>query len=542
MDGEDQGDNRRRRMRVAKILFVCHLAALVIGLGCLLLILPHPELWDTNPIGENIFQFVLRSAGTLHVILGAATMLLFGLLFVGLRKTLIFFVGSTLVSLIMALLATSRSSPFGVDAYPTLPGFKVAGIVPYSIPLSLFYMGFTSYLLSSKLTSGLRLRGRTLWSLFLGTYLLAIWGLALNSALASEHLPWLWHEYGSYFGIPIHNLFGWMLNGMIFMSLSGLILRTNFGTQHLAIWLPFGVYIANTGFAIVLNLGVGLWFPLFLTVFLVLLPESLVLFSREEKQTSFRRGSGRLVLSQFIWLLMRAGIRIIGRRKLDLHAEGLEHLPRSGPVLIAARHFHFFYDGFTLIRIIPRRLHTIVALDWVRTRPLRFLIELGCAMADWPVVLRSEQLREQRSDGRKVYTPVEGRQYLRHVALDVARLLRSGEILVIFPEAYPNIDPHPTPKSDLDAFLPFRPGFIKLAELAERDRKTRVAIVPVGLNYTRERGKRWHATVRFGQALFLSDFASDEQVLHAVEERVHALSCTISPSISSHTPEEVPPS
>jgi len=542
MDGEDPGDNRGYRMRVAKILFVCHLAALAIGLGCLLLILPHPELWDTNPIGENIFQFVLRSAGSLHILFGAATMLLFGLLFVGPYKTIIFFVASTLVSLIMVLLVTSKGSPFGVNAYPTLPGFKVAGIVPYSIPLSCFYMGFTSYLLSSKLTSGLKLRQQTLWSLVLGTYFLAIWGLALNSALASEHLPWLWREYGSYFGMPLRNLFGWMLNGLIFMSLSRLLWRTNFDTQHLAIGLPFGVYIANTGFAMVLNLGVGLWFPLFLTALLVLLPESLVLFPREEPHTSTRPAPGRIALSQSIWLLMRASSRIIGRCRLDLHAEGLEHLPRSGPVLIAARHFHYFYDGYTLIRSIPRRLHTIVALDWIRTRPLRLLIELGCAMADWPVVLRSEQLRKHGTDGRKAYAPVESRQYLRHVALDVVRLLRSGEILVIFPEAYPNIDPHPTLKSDLDTFLPFRPGFVKLAELAERDRRTRVAIVPVGLIYTRGRGKRWHTTVRFGQALFLSDFASDEQVLRAVEERVHALSYTVSPSISSHTLEEMPPS
>ena len=529
-------------MRVAKLLFVCHLAALAIGLGCLLLILPHPELWDTNPVGENIFQFVLRSAGSLHILFGAATMLLFGLLFVGPRKTLIFFAASTLVSLIMVLLVTSKSSSFGVDAYPTLPGFKVAGIVPYSIPLSWFYMSFTSCLLASKLTSGLRLRRQTLWSLVMGTYFLAIWGLALNSALASEHLPWLWHEYGSYFGMPMHNPFGWILNGLILMSLSRLLWRTNLDTQHLAIWLPFGVYIANTGFAMVLNLGGGLWFPLFLTALLVLLPESLVLFPREEPDISSQPGPGRIALSQSVWLLMRAGSRIIARRKLHLHAEGLDHLPRSGPVLIAARHFHYFYDGYSLVRSVPRRLHTIVALDWVQTRPLRFVIELACAMADWPVVLRSEQFHKHAADGRKAYTPVEARRYLRHVALDVVRLLRSGEILVIFPEGYPNIDPHPTPKSDLDAFLPFRPGIVKLAELAEKDGQTRVAIVPAGLTYTRERGKRWHTTVRFGQALFLSDFAGTEQILHAVEERVHALSYTVSPSTSSHTLEETPPS
>src|SRR5260370_19572137 len=166
--------------------------------------------------------------------------------------------------------------------------------------------------------------------------------------------------------MPMHNLFGWMLNGLIFMSLSRLLWRTNFDAQHLAIWLPFGVYIANTGFAMVLNLGVGLWFPLFLTALLVLLPESLVLFPREESHTSSQPGPGRIALSQSIWLLMRAGSRIIGRCRLDLHAESLEYLPPSRPGLIAAPHFPYFYAGYTLVRSTPPPLHTIFPVSLIR--------------------------------------------------------------------------------------------------------------------------------------------------------------------------------
>jgi 1-acyl-sn-glycerol-3-phosphate acyltransferase len=126
--------------------------------------------------------------------------------------------------------------------------------------------------------------------------------------------------------------------------------------------------------------------------------------------------------------------------------------------------------------------------------------------------------------------------------VDAVRLFRSGELLVIFPEGYPNIDPHPTPKADLDAFLAFRSGFVKMAEQAERDGRTQVAIIPAGLIYTRERGKGWHATVRFGPALFLSDFASAEQLRRAVEARVHALSSALPPpATSSHTPGETLP-
>lgn len=531
-------------MKVVKTLFFCHLVALVCGLGGLLIISPHPELWDTNPFGQIIFPFILRFASSLHVLFGAATMLLFGLICVGSRKTIIFFAVSTLISLSMELLGTITGFPFGVSSATTYPGIKVAGIVPYSILLSWFYMGFTSYLLASKLTSRLKLRRQMLWSLVLGTYFLMTWNLALDWAMASEHVPIqarIWHEYGSYFGMPVRNLLGWTMNGVIFMVLGRLLWRTNADTKRLVAWLPFGVYTANTGFVMALDLGVGLWFPLCLSALLVLLPESLVLIPGEEMRTS-QTGPTRTAFSQSIWLVIRAGSWIIAKSALNPRAEGLEHIPRSGPVLIAARHFHYFYDGYILVRTIPRRLHTIVALDWVKSRGLRTVIEFACALADWPVILRSEQFREHEDGEQWAFNPIEVRQYLRQVTLATVRLLRSGEILVIFPEGYPNIDPHPTPKPDLDAFLPFRPGFVKMAELAERDRHTQVAIVPAGLSYTREQGKHWQATVRYGPALFLSDFDNAEQLLIAVEERVHALSYTVLPSILSHTPEETSPS
>ncbi len=74
-------------MRVIKILFFCHLAALVFGIAGLLVMLPHPELWDWNPSLIEVFNFGISYAGSLHIIFGAATMLLFGLLFIGTRKT-----------------------------------------------------------------------------------------------------------------------------------------------------------------------------------------------------------------------------------------------------------------------------------------------------------------------------------------------------------------------------------------------------------------------------------------------------------------------
>lgn len=107
------------------------------------------------------------------------------------------------------------------------------------------------------------------------------------------------------------------------------------------------------------------------------------------------------------------------------------------------------------------------------------------------------------------------------------RLLRQGEVLAIFPEAYPTIDPHSPTRQDDEAFLPFRSGFARLVELAERDGTTHVAVIPTSLEY--RRGDRWHATLRFGSPLWRADFATRAQFVRAVEQRVHALSTTQAP-------------
>lgn len=104
-------------MRTVKILFFYHLAALVFGLGGLLIAMPHPELWDNSPFAVEVFNFGIRYAGSLHILFGAAAVLLFGLLIVGTRKTLIFFVIATTIPLGMELLGTSTGFPFGPYSY-----------------------------------------------------------------------------------------------------------------------------------------------------------------------------------------------------------------------------------------------------------------------------------------------------------------------------------------------------------------------------------------------------------------------------------------
>jgi uncharacterized membrane protein len=554
-------------MRVVKILFFCHLAALVFGIAGLLVMLPHPELWSWNPFLIEVFNFGIRYAGSLHIIFGAATMLLFGLLFVGTRKTLIFFMASTSISLSMELIGTSTGFPFGPYSYTSFLGIKILDHVPYSIPLSWFYMGFTSYILASMIVSRLwqryymaptrlanaatqlPLRGQasrkeTFWSLVLGAYFLTVWDLALDPAMASNYLPlhfWIWHQTGPYFGMPISNLVGWSVTGLAFMGVSRLLWRTNLDPERIVAWLPFGMYAANIGFAIALDLSARLWLPSLMAVILGVVPASLVFFLQPDRRARKTAVANNSVFKRIsVWALHK-GSWVIGRRKVKLVVEGLENVPRTGPVLIVARHYHHLYDGCVLLRAVPRRLHILVALDWVRKRWLRSFMELACTLVDWPIVLRAEQLNEdavQHSEtASKAYSLNETRVYLRHAMKDSIRLLRDGEVLVVFPEAYPDIDPQNTPKVATHTVLPFRPGFARLVELTERDEQTTIAIVPAGLSYVQN--GRWHITLRFGPALSRSDYVDSTHLARDVEKRVRELSNERNAAVSTHAEETI---
>lgn len=216
--------------------------------------------------------------------------------------------------------------------------------------------------------------------------------------------------------------------------------------------------------------------------------------------------------------IVSALARLVTPLRVRVDVEGLENVPLRGPVLIAAHHFHHAWDGFVLLASLPRPLSIVIALDWIPLRPLRVLMESVAAVAGWPVVIRPDGPARL---GRGAYRLEEAPRYLRVAARSVIRSLRAGKAVVIFPEAYPNVDPVFTVKRPESRFLPFRSGFVKLAAYAHRGQAP-IPIVPTGLSY--QTGRRWHVTVRFGEPIYLLSGLDMGDVARAVEEQVHVLS------------------
>lgn len=263
----------------------------------------------------------------------------------------------------------------------------------------------------------------------------------------------------------------------------------------------------------------------------------LVLLPSTNKLAPLTTDNHQSIIRRISQLSIRTSSRIIAKRHITLEVEGREHIPTRGAVLIVARHFHYLYDGCALLNATPRQPHFLVALDWVQQGWLRCLMELACSLADWPIVLRSKQFNQTSCTRHSAYSPSEVIPYLRHACTDTVRLLRHEEVLVIFPEAYPTIDPNTTTKRGPDEFLPFQPGFAHLVKMAERYGQTQVAIVPAGLTYSQN--EHWHITLRFGQALSRSDFSDTTQLVQAVEQQVQELSLPISPLPYSYSREVI---
>jgi putative membrane protein len=213
------------------------------------------------------------------------------------------------------------------------------------------------------------------------------------------------------------------------------------------------------------------------------------------------------------WSFLRRSATQVVRRNLDLDVEGLEHVPDTGPVILAARHVHHLYDGCALLATIPRPLHIVVALDWVANRPGRLTMDRLCAGARWPVVLRQE--------GPKATSTAGAARAWRTAIRDALGLLAEGRVVLVFPEGYPNIDPGYTPKLGDNAFLPFQPGVARLASMASTDRDP-VPVIPVGFHY--QRGPRWKVTMRFGSPVTIPDRSCEQPKLAELQSRVEALS------------------
>jgi 1-acyl-sn-glycerol-3-phosphate acyltransferase len=171
-------------------------------------------------------------------------------------------------------------------------------------------------------------------------------------------------------------------------------------------------------------------------------------------------------LYETVRLLARIAIPFVAR----LRTEGMENIPKDGPVILAMNHIHWLDIPMASVRV-KRVTHYMAKIELFRV-PILGGIMRRCGA--FPV---------RRGEG--------DREALR----TSERLLEQGEVVVIFPEGH---------RSDNGALISAHPG-VGLIAL-----RSQVPIVPVGISGTRSalKGGRFlfwapRVTVRYGKPFTL---------------------------------------
>jgi putative membrane protein len=259
-----------------------HVLAMLAAMGGLLVAIPHPDLWSSTPGASQFYAWAIANMGTVDILTATAAMLTWGMAVLGWRKTLLFFAIACTLSATAELTGTKTGWPFGGYSYTGFLGFKLGDRVPYTVPLSWFYMGFAAYVLASAWVQHVRLRNVTLWSIAGGALLLTAWDLVLDPAMASPTLSymhfWEWHEHGAYFGMPLRNLLGWFGTGLTFIAVARLAWRSDLDGARTSLHVPYAIYLVNIIWAMALSLSVGLWQTAIAAVIFSAIPATIAAF------------------------------------------------------------------------------------------------------------------------------------------------------------------------------------------------------------------------------------------------------------------------
>ncbi len=281
---------------IERNLAIGHIVSMVFGLAGLLVVVPNVDLLNALPdFGKTAFGWSMAGGGVVYMLLGTAAVAVYAYRTLGLWHLLGFMIPAIGLSLCSELVGTSTGFPFGHYHYLSGLGYKIAGTVPFTIPLSWFYVGFSGYIIARAGLATLPISQtlKYVGTIGFGSLLLTSWDFALDPAMTQATVPfWVWDQPGAFFGIPYENFAGWFGTGVIFMTVATLIWRAKpitFPTNDLG--LPLAIYLGNFAFAMISSLVIGIYIPVLLGLILGVAP-LLILYQMATTQTEDTRAAG----------------------------------------------------------------------------------------------------------------------------------------------------------------------------------------------------------------------------------------------------------
>jgi uncharacterized membrane protein len=264
-------------IRVERTLAIGHILSMAFGLAGLLLVLPNPDFIAALPdVGKTAFAWSMAGGGVVYMLLGMSAVAVYAYRTLGVWHCLGFMVPAIGLSLVSELLGTSTGFPFGHYHYLSGLGYKIAGLVPFTIPLSWFYIGFSAYIIARAGLETLAIPQalKYIGAIGFGSLLLTSWDFVLDPAMSQTTVPfWVWEQPGAFFGMPYQNFAGWFGTGAVFMTVATAIWRlkpVTLPTTQLV--LPLAIYLGNFAFATITSVAAGIYIPIGLGLLLGILP------------------------------------------------------------------------------------------------------------------------------------------------------------------------------------------------------------------------------------------------------------------------------
>ncbi|WP_275227264.1 carotenoid biosynthesis protein [Novosphingobium album (ex Liu et al. 2023)] len=131
------------------------------------------------------------------------------------RRAALFFGLTVVISYIVEELGVRTGVIFGPYHYSDQLGFKLSH-VPVLIPLGWFMMIYPSWVVAQALLRGVDVRrpaGMAALALF-SALAMTGWDMVMDPPMVRAGV-WVWHGGGPYFGVPLRNYVGWVLNTFV---------------------------------------------------------------------------------------------------------------------------------------------------------------------------------------------------------------------------------------------------------------------------------------------------------------------------------------
>jgi putative membrane protein len=266
-----------RRIRAAHVMLAMHVALILFStIALTTFLVGPPPAWLQTPLAARIYPVAWALTGPSYVVLGALAALAHAAGMFGWRRAVALLVLGCGISLGSELLGTSTGFPFGDYVYTALLGYRIAGLVPFPIPLSWFFMLYCCNALAGRvLPVGDGWRTRLAWAAASGLALTA-WDVSLDPAMSHATKHWVWLQSGSFYGMPLVNLAGWWLTGsVVSFAMLAVVPPSAVAARVSPTSFPRWLYAINGVMPVAMCARHGLWWAAVLGALAMTLPLAL---------------------------------------------------------------------------------------------------------------------------------------------------------------------------------------------------------------------------------------------------------------------------